>query len=130
MQHESVAARIEIGAADHDHAVEHFDEPLQVVLVGNRRHDDRNAPDGDDRVVVAGGHIGERRSVLGRSSKVCVQTDQRLVSHLNPFPFSTHPVSGWSSFKSGSRHLATTLHSKSLLRSRLGASPLLKLVLE
>ena len=36
-------------------AVEHVEQLLEVVFVGQRRNDDRNAAGCDDRVVVAGG---------------------------------------------------------------------------
>ena len=44
VQHEAVAARIEVGSADQHHAVQQVEHAVQIVVLRQRRHDHRHIP--------------------------------------------------------------------------------------
>ena len=45
MEHEAVAARVEIGSADQQHPVEHVQHSAQISFVGYRRQNSGIPPD-------------------------------------------------------------------------------------
>ena len=81
MQHEAVAARIQIGAADQHHAVEQIEHAVQIILVGQRRQDQRNSPGIDDRIIIAGADERVGRRILLGATVIGVQSNQGLRSH-------------------------------------------------
>src|SRR5262249_2601000 len=64
MEHVAVVARVEIGSADHDDAIELVENSVDVLRFAERRNDNRHASDGRNTVVIAGGNEGERRRIF------------------------------------------------------------------
>ena len=81
VEHESVVARIQIGAADEHDAIEQFQDAIQIILFGVRREDDRDSTYGSDAIVIAGRHEGEGWRIFLGGAIVCIQTNQRLLAH-------------------------------------------------
>ena len=84
MEHEAVAARIEIGAADHHHAVQQVEHAVQMSSSSSSGGiTTGNASDLDQGVEVAGTQVAEGRGILRRSSIVGVHPNQRFacISH-------------------------------------------------
>ncbi len=102
VQHEAVAARVEIGAADQHQAVQQVEHAIEVVLVGQRGNDDRDPSGLGDAVEVAGAEIAHGRGILLGRAIVCVQSDQRLDTLHGSLPFRTRHVSHWREVKDGS----------------------------
>ncbi len=89
MEHEAVAARIQIGTADQQEPVYRVEQSTDRFDIGQRWYDHRNATGGFDRIEIPGRQVGVggRRTVGG--TKVGVDPDQRLARHLKiPFRYA------------------------------------------
>lgn len=93
MHHEAVAARIEIGPADHHHAVEQIEKLIEVFVFFQHRNDDGNAAGLDDRIVVPRAEVTHRWAILASGAIVHVDPDQWLTIHRQTPCVSTRPVS-------------------------------------
>src|ERR1043165_990946 len=78
MKHVTVAARIEIGAADQYDAIQTVQELLQIVVFSDRRNDYGYSTDLADGVVIARCDVGEARLVTRCVGEIGVQTNNRL----------------------------------------------------
>jgi hypothetical protein len=86
MSHVAIAMRVEVRASHQHESIQHVEDAVHVLLVGQRRHNHRDSSYALDRVEVPGRQESKRGVVFLGGAEFGIQSNQRLGLHLTvPF---------------------------------------------